>query len=269
MPPKKPKPNDASDLPSNHVAMPSNYGNINTSTDTHDDPFSYPNVTTMAIAKLKSELNRLQVCIVGNPIKTTLQAKLLTAYQDELLDKVAKFYRNNHNCHYRVLHKSKNKSCVTFIYTRCQVTAPGVVSSPWADYKSCKKIIDNHLPLDMKNNCQSCPGKIVEVITNGTVGLPSFPLPFHLCGNVSSIPIMQLGQQDFHPTFQIISPIVLFKDVFSTENRQAIIAILDKKVKWEKLTGGCKKRFYVSDLASQTEVCKVVERVIKPLIHYV
>jgi hypothetical protein len=27
-------------------------------------------------------------------------------------------------------------------------------------------------------------------------------------------------------------------------------------------------RFYVSDLASQTEVCKVVERVMKPLIDY-
>ena len=69
MPPKTLKPNDASDL---HVAMPSNHGVINTSPDTHDDPFSYPNVTTMAIAKLKSEPNRLQVCIVGNPIKTTL-----------------------------------------------------------------------------------------------------------------------------------------------------------------------------------------------------
>jgi hypothetical protein len=144
----------------------------------------------MAITKLKSELNRLQVCIVGNQAKTTLQAKLLTAYQEELLDKVAKFYRNYHDSHYRVLHISKSKSCVTFGCTRYQVTAPGVVSNPpWTDYKSCKKIINNHPTLDMKNNCQSCPGKMIVVITNGTVGLPSFPLPFHLCGNVSSIPI--------------------------------------------------------------------------------
>jgi hypothetical protein len=89
--------------------MPSNDGVINTSTDTHNDSFSYPNVMLMAIAKLKSELNPLQVCIVGNPGKTILQAKLLTAYQDELLDIVAKFYRIYHNCHYRVLHKSKIK----------------------------------------------------------------------------------------------------------------------------------------------------------------
>ncbi len=107
------------------------------------------------------------------------------------------------------------------------------------------------------------------VITNGTVGLFSFPLPFHLCGNVSSIPIMQLGHQDFRPTFQMISPTVLFKDVFSTENRQAIIDIPDKKVTWDPLTGGCKKRYYVSDLASQPEVCEVVDRVMKPLIDYV
>jgi hypothetical protein len=79
--------------------MPSNNGVINTSTDTHNDPFSYLNVMTLDRAKLKSELNRLQVCIVGNPVKTTLQAKLLTAYQDELLDKVVKFYHKYHNCH--------------------------------------------------------------------------------------------------------------------------------------------------------------------------
>jgi len=121
----------------------------------------------------------------------------------------------------------------------------------------------------MKNNCQSCPGKMIVVITNGTVGCPSFPPPFHLCGNVSSIPIMQLGQQDLRPTLQMICPTVLFKDVFSTGHRQAIIDILHKKVKWDSLTGGVKTRFYVSDLPSQPEVCKVVERVMKPLIDYV
>ncbi len=209
--------------------------------------------------------------IVGNPGKTILQAKLLTAYQDELLDKVAKFYHNYHNCQYRVLHKSKIKTSVTFSCTRYQVTAPGVVSNHWTDYKSCKKIIDNHPTLDMKNNCKSCPGKMIVVTTNGTVGFPYFPPPFHLCGNVSSIPMLQLGQQDLHPTFQMISPTVLFKNVFSTENCQAIIDILHNTVKWDKLTGtgGCKKRFYVADLARQTEVSKVVERVMRPLINYV
>jgi hypothetical protein len=83
--------------------------------------------------------------------------------------------------------------------------------------------------LDMKNNCQS-PAKMIVVSTNSTVGLPTFPPPFHLCGNVSSIPNMQLGQQDLCPTFLMISPTVLFKDVFSVDNRQAIIDLLDKKV---------------------------------------
>ena len=68
------------------------------------------------------------------------------------------------------------------------------------------------------------------VITNGTVGFPYFHPPFHLCGNVSSIPMLQLGQQDLRPTFQMISPTVLFEDVFSTENRQAIIDILHNTV---------------------------------------
>ena len=67
----------------------------------------------------------------------------------------------------------------------------------------------------------------------------------------------------------MISPTVLFKDVFSIDECQAIINILDKKVKWSALTGGCQRRFYVTDLASQPEVCKVVERVMKPLIDYV
>jgi hypothetical protein len=51
---------------------------------------------------------------------------------------------------------------------------------------------------------------------------------------------MQLGQQDLRPTLQMICPTVLFKDVFSTGHRQAIIDILHKKVKWDSLTGGDK-----------------------------
>ena len=93
MPPKKHKTNDLHGFSSDYAAMPSN-DIIDTDTDIHKDPFSYPNVMTMAITKLKSEINRLQVCIVGNQAKTILQAKLLTACQEELLDKVAKFYRN-------------------------------------------------------------------------------------------------------------------------------------------------------------------------------
>ena len=85
------------------------------------------------------------------------------------------------------------KSRVTCSCTHYKVTAPDVFSNPWTDYKSCKKIIDNHPTLDMKNNCQSCPGKMIVVITNSTVGLLSFPPPFHLCGNVTFIPNMELG----------------------------------------------------------------------------
>ncbi len=121
----------------------------------------------------------------------------------------------------------------------------------------------------MKNHTRSCPGKMFVHIVNGTVGLPYFPPPFHLFGNVSHIQNMDLGQQDLRPSFQLISLTVLFKDVFSINTSQAIINILDKKVKWSALTGGCQRHFYVTDLASQPEVCKVVERVMKPLIDYV
>ena len=85
--------------------------------------------------------------------------------------------------------------------------------------------------LDMKSDCKSCPGKMILVITNGTVGFPYFPPPFHLCGNVSSIPMLEFGKPDLCPTFQMISPTVLFEDVFSTEKRQAVIDILHNKVK--------------------------------------
>ena len=71
MPPKKLKPNDASDLPCDHAVMPSNHDMQNNSTVTLDDPFSYPDVMTMSIPQLKSELNLQQVCIVGNPKKAT------------------------------------------------------------------------------------------------------------------------------------------------------------------------------------------------------
>ena len=50
-------------------------------------PFIQPNVMTMTVPALKSELNRLSVFIVGNPPKSSLQDKLLLACADELLDK--------------------------------------------------------------------------------------------------------------------------------------------------------------------------------------
>jgi hypothetical protein len=70
MPPKKHKTNVVSGFSSDYAAMSSN-DIIGTDTDLHKDPFSNPNVITMAITKLKSELNRLNVCIVGNQAKTT------------------------------------------------------------------------------------------------------------------------------------------------------------------------------------------------------
>ena len=144
----------ASDLSCDHAGMPSNHGVLNTTTVTHDDPFSYPDVMTMSIAKLKSELNHQQVCITGNPVNANLQAQLLSSYRDALPDKVvARHFLKYHDCHYRVLHENKLKSCVSFRCTRYQVTAHGVVSLPWTDYKSCKKIIDSDPTLDMKNNC--------------------------------------------------------------------------------------------------------------------
>jgi hypothetical protein len=46
-----------SDLPCDHAVKPST---------TLDDPFSYPDVMTMSVTQLKSELNLQQVSIVGN-----------------------------------------------------------------------------------------------------------------------------------------------------------------------------------------------------------
>ena len=154
--------------------------------------------------------------IVGNPIKDILQEILLMAYNIKLLDKVATFYQKYHNCHYRIL--CKKKSLVSFGCTRYQVIAHGLNELPWTDYKSCVRFINkyneesnpNIKQLDIKNNSRSCPGKMIVEIVNGTVGLPYFPHPFHLCGNVSSIPNMDLGQQDLCPTFQFIVSTVLF-----------------------------------------------------------
>jgi hypothetical protein len=126
-----------------------------------------------------------------------------------------------------------------------------------------------NIMLDMKNHVQSCPGKMVVNIVNGAVGLPFFPHPFHLCGNVSNILNMDLGQRDLCPTFQLISPTLFFKNVFSIDKHQAIINLLAAKVTWNPLTGGFRKRLFVTDLASQPKVCKVVERVMKTLINYV
>ena len=239
--------------------------------------FIQPNVMTMTVPALKSELNRLSVFIVGNPPKFTLQDKLLIAYADELLDKVAVHYRNFQNCSYAVLMKSKMKSVVTFRCTRYQVMAPGHPQSHWTNYKECGKILNKLNKeskkgselFDMKTHTRSCPGKMFVHIVNGCVGLPYFPPPFHLCGNLSHIQNIYLGQQDLRPSFTLISPTINFKEVFSIDSRQSIIDTLDQKVKWSGLTGGCKKRFYVTDLASQREVFKVVEQAMKPLINHV
>ena len=150
---------------------------------------------TMSVPQLRFELNLQQVSMSSNSKKPALQAQLLKAYQDALLSKVQKHFLKYHDCVYRVCHQSKLKNCVTFRCTRYQVTtSAGVVKLPWTNYKMCQKYIDNDPTLDMKKHCQSCPGKMKVVNTNGTVGLPSFPTPYHLCGAVSNIPIIQLGQ---------------------------------------------------------------------------
>jgi hypothetical protein len=83
---------------------------------------------------------------------------------------------------------------------------------------------------------------MVVNIVNGTVDLPFFPHPFHLCGNVSNILNMDLGRRDLRPTFQMISPTRLSKDVFSIGKRQTIINFLATKVTYNPLTGGFRKR---------------------------
>jgi hypothetical protein len=190
----------------------------------------------LVLVKLPGQITKLARSLLTKSTKS--QEKLLAAHTKESLDKVANFCSNYQNCHYAILQKSKKKSVVSFRCTRYQVTAPGLGETPWTNYKACEKFIDkinkesknNVQLLDMKNHSRSCPGKMFVHIANVTVGLPHFPPPFHLCGNVSHIRNMDQGQQDLHPSFQLISPTVLFMDVFSIDKRQAIINILDKKL---------------------------------------
>jgi hypothetical protein len=110
-------------------------------------------------------------------------------------------------------------------------------------------------------------------IVNGTVGLPFPPPPFHLCGNLISIQNIDLGHRDHHPTLEMILPALLFNDVFTIKNRQAIINLLDSKAIWQGLTGGIfagqKKCQFILDLESHSDVNKLVERAMKPLTNIV
>ena len=164
MPPKKLKPNVASDLPCDHAVMPSTTSDLpcdhaGKPSTTLDDPFSYPDVMTMSVPELKSELNLRQVSIVSNSKKPALQAQLLQSYQDALPGKVEKHFLTYHDCKYRVNHRSKLKNCVSFSCTRYQVTAAGVVLLPWTNYKHCSKFIDNDPTLDIKNTVSLVLGK--------------------------------------------------------------------------------------------------------------
>jgi hypothetical protein len=71
---------------------------------------------------------------------------------------------------------------------------------------------------------------MVVNIVNGTVGLPFFQHPFHVCGNVSNIPNMDLGQRNLRPAFQSISSTLLFKDVFSIDKHQASLTSLQQRL---------------------------------------
>jgi hypothetical protein len=155
---------------------------------------------TMTMPALKSELNHLKVFIVGNPPKSSLQDKLLTAYADESLDKVALHYQNFQNCQYAVLTKSKRKSVVTFRCTRYQVWLLVILNHNGQTTKYVRKFSTNSTKkknselFDMKTHTRSCAGKMFVHIVNGYVGLPYFPPPFHLCGNLSHIQNIYLGQ---------------------------------------------------------------------------
>jgi hypothetical protein len=132
MPPKKHKTDEDGDLPREETEK--------------KDPFSFPDVMNMDKPTLKSELNQLQVCIVGNPLKADLQEKLDAAYTDELMEKVAKYCQNYQRCYYAILQKNKKKSFVFFQCNHYKVTAPGLAETPWTNYKACKKMINtiNH-----------------------------------------------------------------------------------------------------------------------------
>jgi hypothetical protein len=58
--------------------------------------------------------------------------------------------------------------------------APGLNGIPPEAFKAMDNIIKNYPSLDMTNHSRVCPGKMIVAITQGFVGLPSFPYPFHL-----------------------------------------------------------------------------------------
>jgi hypothetical protein len=84
---------------------------------------------------------------------------------------------------------------------------------------------------------------------------------------------MDLGHTDNHPTLEMFAPTTLSKVVLYSEQRQAIIKIINDKANWHGLSGGrlhgVKMCLFVLDLATQPLVNKVVEWLMKPIIDQV
>jgi hypothetical protein len=130
------------------------------------------------------------------------------------------------------------------------------------NYNTCKKIINNAKNYFTKNDRYNCPGKMVITIIDGNVGCPSFPPPFHLCGNLTNIKNMDLGQRDHRSTLEMITPTILTDKILYLYKRQALIKLIGDKVHWHGLTvgrfSGVRLRQFVPDLAHQADVNKVV-----------
>jgi hypothetical protein len=78
--------------------------------------------------------------------------------------------------------------------------------------------------LNMKNNVQSCPGKMVLNFVNGTVVLPFFPHPFHLLKSMG-IPTPR------NPHYQVlVIPICLSPHVFQITDYLADLDFCSNKL---------------------------------------
>jgi ectoine hydroxylase-related dioxygenase (phytanoyl-CoA dioxygenase family) len=84
---------------------------------------------------------------------------------------------------------------------------------------------------------------------------------------------MDLGPEDYHPTLEMIGPIILSSELTRSESCQGIIDFIDFHASWQGLNGGRfagkNLRKFVLDLEHNKLAHNAVEKVMKPYIQHV
>jgi hypothetical protein len=163
------------------------------------DPFLFPDMMLMKVEMLKIELSKFKEKGLTGDLKKSkpqLQEQLCNVYIKDLPNKVLNHYKQHNGCVYDLHFKSDSK--VVLHCTHYKIGVDGA----WMNYKTCKKIMNNANNQFIKNNQHNCPGKMMIPIIDGNVGHPSFPHPFQVCGILTNIINIDLGQHDNHPTLK-------------------------------------------------------------------